>query len=306
MHRRRGPIISGAVGIAAFCAAWAQQALGAPRWSGYLAIGTGTVAALFAIALFLHQRLRRRSEDISETFRFTGDYLELGVRNGGLSMRDAGINLLVPASLGILFRVDRNRRPIEGGAQNLTTEEVKEGEPSLFWAETGMHIQGGGGSTIWYFTVGHRPGTYPARLKLYDDSTDTPRSFTAENTFTIPPLEVDPERRQRALETIVRDLDFDRQEIVRALGTGLYPSSAFAWLRHRNRHEIRSGLAWNGQDEALCAELEETFSELQRLDELRIGLGDEAPKLRGEHRAEWAVSCANYSVIRLRSREGIK
>jgi hypothetical protein len=65
-------------------------------------------------------------------------------------------------------------------------------------------------------------------------------------------------------------------------------------------------LAWNGQDEALCAELEETFSELQRLDELRIGLGDEAPKLRGEHRAEWAVSCANYSVIRLRSREGIK
>jgi hypothetical protein len=303
MHRRRGPIISGAVGIAAFCAAWAQQALGAPRWSGYIAIGIGTVAALFAVALFLHQRLRRRSEDISATFRFTGDYLELGVRNGGLSMRDAGINFLVPASLGILFRTNRRGHPIEGGAQNRTTEEVKAGEPSLFWSETGLHVAGGGGSTIWAFTVGHRPGTYPARLKLYDDSTHTPRSFTATDTFTIPPLEVDPEKRKRVIESVAFDLAFDLKQVITALGTGFYVASDEPWLRIRSHP--RMGLAWNGRDAELCDELKETFDELRRLDDVRMGLQSEAPRLSAEHRAERAASYVMHTLVRLRLREGV-
>lgn len=227
-------------------------------------------------------------------------YLQVGIRNDGSSMRDAVLNLLIPQRIGFLRRVDHHGKSIASGFRTETTEELEPGEPTIYWSESGLQIHGGGNSTLLYFQVGHRPGTYPVRLKLYDDST-TPRSFEVDDTFTIPQPEVNLDRRQRVLESVVRDLDFDRQEIVRALGTGLYPSSAFPWLRHRNSQQIRSHLAWNGRDEALCVELEETFGELQRLDELRIDLGDEAPKVRGEHRAEWTVACVLQALARAKA-----
>ena len=81
-------------------------------------------------------------------------------------------------------RVEPNRQQVSNGVENETSEELEPTKPSIYWSETGLSLQGGGSPTLLYFFVGHRAGTYPVRLKLYDDS-DQPRKLNVDSTFTI-------------------------------------------------------------------------------------------------------------------------
>jgi hypothetical protein len=195
----------------------------------------------------------------------TGDrYLQVGIRNEGLTLRDAALNLLVPARLGVVNRVANNGSRLQTGSQFETSEELDPGGPSIYWNETGLQIHGGGNSTLFYFLIGYHPGTYPVRLKLYDD-TERPRSLVVNGTFTIPTPTIDPEMRSQTLKTQRRYVDLGRHAVVQALAHGQYWPADQSWLPLANNPRYWPSLDHLGEDAHLCEVLGDAYEESARL-----------------------------------------
>lgn len=165
---------------------------------------------------------------LAAIFEYEYAYLTIGVRNDGVTLRDAGINVLIPASFAFIDRAGADGKlgsfRSTNGSQNSTSEQVLPGEESLYWQEKGLHVLGGGNTTRFHFRIGSHlvdPGDYPVRLKLYDDEV-LPRALEVDGTVTIPPRELDVDARRAQLARFKEELVWNRVLLRRAVAHGSY------------------------------------------------------------------------------------
>lgn len=152
-------------------------------------------------------------------------YLIVYVTNHAETLRDAGVTVLVPKVLTGPWWAgpDKTEHPRRGEGEWETNESLTgDGVGSNSWHAKGFHLLGGGSRTQLPWTVRGPTGTYPVRLKVYDDST-RPRRLIETGTFTIPPRETDPLQATHQLLTFTSELEHNRKWLFRALSKGRYP-----------------------------------------------------------------------------------
>jgi hypothetical protein len=257
------------------------------------------VAALYVFGA--HHKLAERAglsrdEEIKATFQFNGEHLIVGIVNERATMRDAGINVLVPQRCRRIMRMVTAVKPAVGDLIGTSESLEPDGEPSIYWSEKQLHILGGGNSTLLYFRVLCGPGEYPIRLKLYDDA-DGPRRADILGTFVVPSPPIDQERRGKALASTLDLLERNRLPLVEACGRGHYWPADESCLRQPNLEVIRRQLDSKGADAKLFPLIREAFEETSRIAELVAERSGSEPEVQDSDRVERALTCISFARI---------
>jgi hypothetical protein len=217
-------------------------------WRSGWMIGALVCLALGLILFFLSfERVRRArllrwlgpaDAGLDATFDYTEmGYLMVAVENKGATLRDAGINVLVPKRCHLLLRLLPNRKPAPGSRGDSDVVLPDEEEGSLYWREKGMHFIGGGGDVgrtdLFFLCQGKAGNEYPIRFRLFDDMT-RPRLLEKDGRFVIPPKVLDSQRRISQIERVRGDLDWNKAHLTTALGRGHY------WPARENVLKVQS------------------------------------------------------------------
>jgi hypothetical protein len=265
-------------------------------WPVWVTIVAGSLLALAGIVVYTGWRPRflRRLVDPLVSLSCSYEHATLIVRitNKGETLREAGLSVSVPKSCQALIRWRE-----KGASRGIETEEeaslTPDGQPTLRWHEHNLYFFGGGHTTEIYLNTTNDPGTYPARVALYDDA-DAPRSAELTTEFTVPPRDVDQERRRRVLEQLRNEFGKNKSWLLKALA-GIYWHANVSTLHVPNAHVVT--FLDPVEDKNLMTVVKRAIGEAGRMCQVGLARQPDDLFMRDEDRCEAATVAMSEAIL---------